>query len=61
MQIIGVKQTIIPVASPDENFSIAGSREISETTVSYTFTALSSGACNDLAYVVYLPADEQDC
>lgn len=61
MQIIGVKQTIIPVASPDENFSLAGSREISETTVSYTFTALSSGACNDLAYVVYLPADEQDC
>ena len=51
----GVKQTIIPVASPDENFSLSGSSEISETTASYTFTALASGDCEDtLGYVVYL-------
>ena len=61
MQIIGVKQTIIPVASPDENFSLSGSREISETTASYTFTALASGDCNDLGYVVYLPAPKSNC
>lgn len=59
MQIIGRKQTIIPVASPDENFSLSGSKEINETTVSYTFTALASGACDDLAYVVYLPAEDE--
>lgn len=55
MEIIKVKQTIIPVASPDENFSLSGSSEISETTASYTFTALASGDCEDmLGYVVYL-------
>ena len=55
MEIIKVKQTIIPVASPDENFSLSGSAEISETTASYTFTALASGDCeNMLGYVVYL-------
>lgn len=61
MQIIGVKQTIIPVASPDENFSLSGSREISETTASYTFTALASGECSDLGYVVYLDAPVNIC
>ena len=61
MQIIGVKQTIIPVAAPDENFSLSGSKEIGESTVSYTFTALSSGACDDLGYVVYLPYDAESC
>lgn len=61
MQIIGVKQTIIPVASPDENFSLSGSKEIGDTTVSYTFTALANGACGDLAYVVYLDADSVSC
>ena len=56
MEIIKVKQTIIPLASPDENFSLSGSAEISETTASYTFTALASGDCeNLLGYVVYLP------
>lgn len=55
MEIIKVKQTIIPLASPDENFSLSGSAEISETTASYTFTALPSGDCeNMLGYVVYL-------
>lgn len=55
MEIIKVKQTIIPLASPDENFSLSGSSEISETTASYTFTALASGECeNLLGYVVYL-------
>lgn len=61
MQIIGVKQTIIPVAAPDENFSLSGSKEIAETTVSYTFTALTNGACGDLAYVAYLPYDGENC
>ena len=55
MEIIKVKQTIIPLASPDENFSLSGSAEISETTASYTFNALPSGDCeNMLGYVVYL-------
>ena len=61
MQIIGVKQTIIPVASPDENFSLSGSAEISETTASYTFTALANGECGDLGYVVYLPYNAPTC
>lgn len=61
MQIIGLKQTIIPVASPDENFTLAGSREISETTASYTFTALANGDCGDLGYVVYLPPKHTGC
>ena len=61
MQIMGVKQTIIPVAAPDENFSLSGSREVSETTVSYTFTALSNGTCDELGYVVYLPYDGETC
>ena len=61
MQIMGVKQTIIPVAAPDENFSLSGSKEIGESTVSYTFTALSSGACDDLGYVVYLPYNGESC
>ena len=55
MQIIGRKQTILENCSVDENFSLAGSREIGETTASYTFTALDSGdACATLATVVYL-------
>lgn len=62
MQIVKVKQTIIPLASPDENFSLSGSAEISETTASYTFTALASkdesGNCeNILGYVVYVDPD----
>lgn len=62
MQIIGTKQTILPNASVDENFSLAGSREVSETTVSYTFTALSDGsACDTLAYVVYTDAEAVEC
>lgn len=63
MQIIGRKQTILENCSPDENFSLAGSREIGETTASYTFTALDSGdACNTLATIVYLDsASDLDC
>ena len=59
MQIIGRKQTILENCSVDENFSLAGSREISETSVSYTFTALDSGdACSTLATIVYLSTDD---
>ena len=47
MEIIKVKQTIIPLATPDENFSLSGSAEISETTASYTFTALNRGDCEN--------------
>ena len=59
MQIIGRKQTILENCSPDENFSLAGSREIGETTASYTFTALDSGdACSVLATIVYLGVED---
>ena len=62
MQIIGRKQTILENCSVDENFSLAGSREISETTASYTFTALDGGdACSVLATVVYLDSEEVSC
>lgn len=63
MQIIGRKQTILENCSVDENFSLAGSREISETSVSYTFTALDSGdACSTLATIVYLDStSDLDC
>lgn len=62
MQIIGRKQTILENCSVDENFSLAGSREIGETTASYTFTALDSGdACATLATVVYLGVEESTC
>lgn len=62
MQIIGRKQTILENCSPDENFSLAGSREIGETTASYTFTALDGGdACSVLATVVYLDSEEVSC
>ena len=62
MQIIGRKQTILENCSVDENFSLAGSREIGETTASYTFTALDSGdACATLATIVYLGAEESTC
>ena len=59
MQIIGRKQTILENCSVDENFSLAGSREISETSVSYTFTALDSGdACSTLATIVYTEVED---
>lgn len=63
MQIIGRKQTILENCSPDENFSLAGSREIGETTASYTFTALDSGdACATLATIIYIDgAEESHC
>lgn len=62
MEIIKVKQTIIPLATPDENFSLSGSAEIGETTASYTFTALASGDCeNLLGYVVYLEPKDTGC
>ena len=62
MEIIKVKQTIIPLATPDENFSLSGSAEIGETTASYTFTALASGDCeNLLGYVVYLDPKDTGC
>ena len=63
MQIIGRKQTILENCSPDENFSLAGSREIGETTASYTFTALDGGdACATLATIVYLDStSDLDC
>ena len=59
MQIIGRKQTILENCSVDENFSLAGSREIGETTASYTFTALDSGdACSVLATIVYTEVED---
>lgn len=62
MQIIGRKQTILENCSVDENFSLAGSREIGETTASYTFTALDSGdACATLATIVYTDVEESTC
>ena len=59
MQIIGRKQTILENCSVDENFSLAGSREIGETTASYTFTSLDSGdACSVLATIVYTEVED---
>ena len=60
MQIIARKQTVFHKVIPNDSFTLDGSAERAEKTISYTFTVALDGGRQDLGYIVYLPeADEQ--
>ena len=55
MQIIARKQTVFHKVIPNDSFTLDGSSERAEKTVSYTFTVALEQGKEDLGYVVYFP------
>lgn len=60
MKVIARKQTVFHKVIPNDSFTLDGSAERAEKTISYTFTVALDGGRQDLGYIVYLPEkDEQ--
>lgn len=55
MQIIARKQTVFHKVIPNDSFTLDGSAERAEKTISYTFTVALEQGRQDLGYVVYIP------
>jgi hypothetical protein len=58
MQIIARKQTVFYKVIPNDSFTLDGSAERAEKTISYTFTVALDSGRQDLGYVIYLPEAE---
>ena len=58
MQIIARKQTVFYKVIPNDSFTLDGSAERAEKTISYTFTVALDSGRQDLGYVIYLPETE---
>ena len=59
MQIIARKQTVFYKVIPNDSFTLDGSAERAEKTISYTFTVALDSGRQDLGYVIYLPEAEE--
>lgn len=59
MQIIARKQTVFHKVIPNDSFTLDGSAERAEKTISYTFTVALDGGRSDLGYIVYLPEAQE--
>ena len=59
MQIIARKQTVFYKVIPNDSFTLDGSAERAEKTISYTFTVALETGRSDLGYIVYLPEDAE--
>ena len=59
MQIIARKQTVFHKVIPNDSFTLDGSAERAEKTISYTFTVALDAGRQDLGYIVYLPEDAE--
>ena len=55
MQIIARKQTVFYKVIPNDSFTLDGSAERAEKTISYTFTVALETGRQDLGYVIYIP------
>ncbi len=55
MQIIARKQTVFYKVIPNDSFTLDGSAERAEKTISYTFTVALETGRSDLGYIIYLP------
>ncbi len=60
MQIIARKQTVFYKVIPNDSFTLDGSAERAEKTISYTFTVALETGRQDLGYVIYLPEAEEN-
>ena len=55
MQIVARKQTVFHKVLPNDSFTLDGSSERAEKTISYTFTVGLEAGRDELGYVVYIP------
>ena len=59
MKVIARKQTVFYKVIPNDSFTLDGSAERAEKTISYTFTVALETGRSDLGYIVYLPEDAE--
>ena len=59
MKVIARKQTVFYKVIPNDSFTLDGSAERAEKTISYTFTVALDAGRQDLGYVIYLPEAEE--
>lgn len=55
LNVIAYKKSVFPRVQADDSFELAGSAERSESTISYTFTALKTKGVDELGYFYYEP------
>jgi hypothetical protein len=55
MQVIARKQTVFHKVIPNDSFTLEGSAERAEKTISYTFTVALESGQQDLGYIAYIP------
>ena len=55
MKIIATKLTHFPNVTADSNFSMAGSSELAEQNVTYTFTVKAADGLDELGTITYIP------
>ena len=54
MQVVARKQTVFHKVIPNDSFTLDGSAERAEKTISYTFTVALEQGQSDLGYVIYI-------
>ena len=59
MQVIARKQTVFHKVIPNDSFTLEGSAERAEKTISYTFTVALESGQQDLGYIAYIPVGEE--
>ena len=57
MQVIARKQTVFHKVIPNDSFTLEGSAERAEKTISYTFTVALESGQQDLGYIAYIPVE----
>ena len=60
MQVIARKQTVFHKVIPNDSFTLEGSAERAEKTISYTFTVALESGQQDLGYIAYIPVGEEE-
>lgn len=58
MQVIARKQTVFHKVIPNDSFTLDGSAERAEKTISYTFTVALETGQSELGYIAYIPVTE---
>lgn len=59
MQVIARKQTVFHKVIPNDSFTLDGSAERAEKTISYTFTVALETGQSELGYIAYIPVDAE--
>lgn len=55
MQVVARKQTVFHKVIPNDSFTLEGSAERAEKTISYTFTVALEAGQQELGYIAYIP------